>query len=72
MFLQAQRSKAADQDSQPADVPGIETTDEAIDGARNDFTSRIEVLDGRASKEASQFEQRELLYAAFNWLATTY
>jgi hypothetical protein len=72
MYLQSQRSKAADPDSQPADVPGIETTDEAIDAARKDFANRLEVLDGRVSKEASQFEQPELLYAAFTWLATTY
>ena len=72
MYLQAQRSKATDPDSQPADVQGIETTDEAIDAARKDFANHLEVLDGRVSKEVSQFEQPELLYAAFNWLATTY
>lgn len=72
MYLQAQRVRAADTDAQPADVPGIENADQAIDAARNDFANRLEILDGRVSKEASQFEQPELLYAAFNWLATTY
>jgi hypothetical protein len=72
MYLQAQRVRAADTDAQPADVPGIENADQAIEAARNDFANRLEILDGRVSKEVSQFEQPELLYAAFNWLATTY
>jgi hypothetical protein len=72
MYLQAQRTRAVDADTQPADAAGIESADDAIDAARKDFASRLEFMDGRVFKEASQFEQPELLYAAFNWLATTY
>jgi hypothetical protein len=72
MYLQARRSRAVDTDSQPADVSGIEDIDQAIDAARKDFANRLEILEGRVAKEASQFEQPELLYAAFNWLAGTY
>jgi hypothetical protein len=72
MYLLAQRARSNDVDSQPADVAGIESADEAIDAAGKDFSDRLEILEGRVAKEASQFEQPELLYAALNWLATTY
>ena len=72
MYLQALRSRASDSGATPSNEILIEDVETAIEIAKQDFSDRIEVMDGRIAKEASQFEEPELLYAAFKWLATTY
>jgi hypothetical protein len=63
---------AASSDSKIDVEAVIEDADSAIKTAKKDFRGQLTFLDGRIEKDASLFEEQELLYAALRWLATTY
>lgn len=72
LYLQALRSQATGKVDDALDETVIEDVSGAILLAKADFADSLVFIDGRVSKEALSFEEPELLYAAFKWLATTY
>ncbi len=72
MYLQAVRSKSASVTDDATEDTVIEDVAGALALAKTDFAGQLEIIDGRVNKEALLFEEPELLYSAFNWLATTY
>ena len=72
MYLQLLRSGAVAAEDAVADDLLIDDASGAIDAAKRDFRDNLLFIDGRIEKDARQFEEPELLYAAFKWLATTY
>jgi len=72
MYLQALRNQSVNMNEDTFEEVTIDDATGAITLAKADFVDRLEILDGRISKQALLFEEPELLYAAFKWLATTY
>ncbi|WP_375762463.1 hypothetical protein ACE10W_37180 [Bradyrhizobium sp. B025] len=73
MYLQLLRTAPAESGEPLSDSEAlIEDADSAIETASRDFKEQLVILNGRVEKDASQFEEPELLYAALKWLATTY
>ncbi|MFZ5675710.1 MAG: hypothetical protein ACOZAM_22355 [Pseudomonadota bacterium] len=70
MYLQLLR-QTSETATEKVDDP-IEDTESAIEAAIRDFRDQLVVIDGRVERDAQLFEEPELLYAAFKWLATTY
>jgi len=72
MYLQLLRSGAAESVEEAAGDLLIDDAEGAIEAAKRDFKDHLTILDGRVEKDSRQFEEPELLYAAFKWLASTY
>lgn len=72
LYLMQLRYGSASSDVSIEEDTPIEDAASAIAAATKDFSAQLEVIDGRVEKDALQFEEPELLYAAFKWLATTY
>lgn len=72
LYLRSQRSKPSVAAEAGDDDALVEDSASAIETAARDFKERLEFMDGRIQREAQQFEEPELLYAAFRWLVTIY
>lgn len=73
MYLQLLRTAPADSGEPLSDNEAlIDDAESAIETASRDFKEHLLILNGRVEKDALQFEEPELLYAALKWLATTY
>lgn len=72
MYVQALRGHPTEADNVASEAPTIDDALSAIDAASKDYADQLEIINGRVSKEAAQFDEPELLYAALKWLATVY
>lgn len=72
MYLQLLRSGAEAPEEALGEDLVIEDASGAIVAAKRDFNDQLLFIEGRIEKDARQFEEPELLYAAFKWLATVY
>jgi hypothetical protein len=71
-YIQLLRQRGAPPAEAGTDQFDIEDAHDAIEAACRDFADRLFFVDGRIDKAAYQFEEPELLYAAFKWLHETY
>jgi len=69
-YLQLQRGEALDSDEQ--ELLPVESVADAVARAREQFDELVFALNGQSDVDANPYESGEEVYAALEWLATTY
>jgi hypothetical protein len=70
-YVDARKNIPAEPD-QAVEALLLKSVSEAVELAISEFSSEIEIPRGALRKEAGYYQNPELIFAAFRWLATTY